>query len=141
MASFLKCKITLNLSTMLRKIYLLFGFCPLYIVAQFPLQTAVLQLVNDPQLAGANWSICAVDLQTGDTLAAFHAAKQLPAASITKLVSTAAALEVLGPDYAAKTQILLDGQLKEHGVFHGNVWIIGGGDVTLGSRYFNESGR
>ena len=126
---------------MLRKIYLLFGFCPLYIVAQFPLQTAVMQLVNDSQLAGTNWSICAVDLQTGDTLAAFNAAKQLPAASITKLVSTAAALEVLGPDYAAKTQIVLDGQLKEHGVFHGNVWIIGGGDVTLGSRYFNESGR
>jgi D-alanyl-D-alanine carboxypeptidase len=82
----------------------LFSF-PLWIAAQFPLQAVVQQLVNDPQLVGTKWSICAVDLTTGDTIAAYLPAQQLPGASITKLVSTAAALTVLGPSYQAKTQL------------------------------------
>jgi D-alanyl-D-alanine carboxypeptidase/D-alanyl-D-alanine-endopeptidase (penicillin-binding protein 4) len=118
----------------------LFGF-PLWLAAQFPLGAVLQQLVNDPQLVGTKWSICAVDLTTGDTIAAYLPAQQLPGASITKLVSTAAALEILGPNHQAKTQLFLDGELKAHGVFDGNIWIVGGGDVSLGSRYFNEPGN
>ena len=92
-------------------------------------------------LVGTKGSICAVDLTTGDTLAAYLPTKQLPGASITKLVSTAAALEILGPSHQAKTQLFLDGELKSHGVFDGDIWIVGGGDVALGSRYFNEPGH
>jgi len=137
----MNCEITLNLSTMLR-IYLLFLFSlPVAFWAQFPLQTTLNQLIKDPQLAGTNWSVCALDLTTGDTLAAYLPSKQLPGASITKLVSTAAALEILGPSHQAQTQLFLDGELKAHGVFDGDVWIVGGGDISLGSRYFNEPGN
>jgi D-alanyl-D-alanine carboxypeptidase/D-alanyl-D-alanine-endopeptidase (penicillin-binding protein 4) len=114
---------------------------PLSFWAQFPLQALLNQLIQDPQLVGTKWSICAVDLTTGDTLAAYLPTKQLPGASITKLVSTAAALEILGPSHQAKTQLFLDGELKSHGVFDGDIWIVGGGDVSLGSRYFNEPGH
>ena len=94
---------------------------PLSFWAQFPLQLVLNQLVQDPQLVGTKWSICAVDLTTGDTLAAYLPTKQLPGASITKLVSTAAALEILGPNYQAKTQLFLDGELKSNGVFDGDI--------------------
>jgi D-alanyl-D-alanine carboxypeptidase/D-alanyl-D-alanine-endopeptidase (penicillin-binding protein 4) len=114
---------------------------PLSFWAQFPLQALLNQLIQDPLLVGTKWSICAVDLTTGDTLAAYLPTKQLPGASITKLVSTAAALEILGPSHQAKTQLFLDGELKSHGVFDGDIWIVGGGDVALGSRYFNEPGH
>ena len=114
---------------------------PLSFWAQFPLQLVLNQLVQDPQLVGTKWSICAVDLTTGHTIAAYLPTKQLPGASITKLVSTAAALEILGPKYQAKTQLFLDGELKSNGVFDGDIWIVGGGDVSLGSRYFNEPGH
>lgn len=124
------------------RIFTLFLFSfPLWIAAQFPLQAVLQQLVNDPQLVGTKWSVCAVDLTTGDTIAAYLPAQQLPGASITKLVSTAAALQTLGPNYQAQTKLYLDGQMKPNGVFDGDIWIVGGGDVALGSRYFNEPGR
>lgn len=108
--------------------------------AQFPLQYAVNSLVKDPQLTGTNWSICAIDLQTGDTLLAYNPRQALPGASITKLVSTAAALSVLGPNHRAKTQLVLEGYMKPNGIWDGNLRIVGGGDVSLGSRYFNSAG-
>jgi len=124
------------------RIFLLFLFSwSLSFWAQFPLQMVLNQLVKDPQLAGTKWSICAVDLTTGDTIAAYLPSQQLPGASITKLVSTAAALEVLGPQHQAKTALFLDGVRKPNGVFDGDIWIVGGGDVSLGSRYFNEPGH
>lgn len=123
---------------MLRLLLLCF---PFWLSAQFALQPNLLQLVNDPQLKGTKWSVCAIDLTTGDTLAAYDAAQQLPGASIVKLVSTAAALNILGPEHRAHTQLVLKGQMKEHGVWDGNLYLIGGGDVSLGSRFFNESGQ
>ena len=123
---------------MLRLLLLCF---PFYFSAQFALQTNLLELVNDPQLKGTKWSVCAIDLNTGDTLAAYDAAQQLPGASIVKLVSTAAALNILGPEHRAQTQLNLEGQLKENGVWNGNLYLIGGGDVSLGSRFFNETGK
>jgi D-alanyl-D-alanine carboxypeptidase/D-alanyl-D-alanine-endopeptidase (penicillin-binding protein 4) len=126
---------------MLRNFFLFLLFFPLHLWAQYPLQNAIDKLLKDPQLAGTNWSICAVDLTNGDTLLAYQAARQLPAASITKLVSTAAALQILGPSFQAQTQLVLDGQMKANGVFDGNIWIVGGGDVSLGSRYFSTAGR
>ena len=81
---------------MLRLCFLCF---PFLLSAQFALQANLLQLVNDPQLKGTKWSVCAIDLTTGDTLAAYDATQQLPAASVVKLVSTAAALNILGPEH------------------------------------------
>lgn len=109
--------------------------------AQYPLQHAVNSLVQDPQLTGTNWSICAIDLQTGDTLLAYNPRQALPGASITKIVSTAAALSVLGPNHRAQTQLVLEGEMQPNGIWHGNLRIVGGGDVSLGSRYFNQPGK
>ena len=56
-----------------------------------------------------------------------------------KLFSTATAFQVLGKDYAPKTRIYIDGTLT-NGVVNGNLWIRGGGDVSIGSRYYNADG-
>lgn len=60
-------------------------------------------------------------------------------ASITKVISTATALELLGPDYTYKTTIEHDGTITD-GVLHGNLYIRGGGDPTLGSYYLGNPG-
>lgn len=123
---------------------LLLLFFPIWLSAQVPLQTAVqaslFKLINDPQLKGTKWSVCAIDLTNGDTIAAYDAAQQLPGASITKLISSAAAFHILGPEHRAQTQLVLEGTMKENGVWNGNLRILGAGDVTLGSRYFNAAG-
>ena len=51
-------------------------------------------------------------------------------ASVMKLVTTFAALDMLGADYTWKTRFYADGPLRE-GVLYGNLYIQGGGDPKL----------
>jgi D-alanyl-D-alanine carboxypeptidase/D-alanyl-D-alanine-endopeptidase (penicillin-binding protein 4) len=59
-----------------------------------------------------------------------EAAKPMNPASAMKLVTTFAALELLGPDYRWTTQAFLDGPL-DHGVLHGNLVLKGHGDPKI----------
>jgi len=52
-------------------------------------------------------------------------------ASVMKVVTTFAALELLGPDYSWKTFAYLDGPLDASGVLHGNLVLKGGGDPKI----------
>ena len=54
-------------------------------------------------------------------------------ASTMKLVTTFAALELLGPDYRWKTTAYLDGTLAD-GVLNGNLVLKGGGDPKITRR-------
>ena len=51
-------------------------------------------------------------------------------ASTMKLVTTYAALELLGPSFQWKTEFFIDGSLKD-GVLNGNLYLKGGGDPKL----------
>ena len=51
-------------------------------------------------------------------------------ASAMKLVTTAAALELLGPDYRWSTQLFIDGKLN-NGILEGDLILKGGGDPWL----------
>jgi D-alanyl-D-alanine carboxypeptidase/D-alanyl-D-alanine-endopeptidase (penicillin-binding protein 4) len=57
---------------------------------------------------------------------------RLTPASILKLYTTAAALDILGPAHRFQTEIYTSGVLKR-GRLYGNILIKGGGDPTLGS--------
>jgi D-alanyl-D-alanine carboxypeptidase/D-alanyl-D-alanine-endopeptidase (penicillin-binding protein 4) len=96
--------------------------------------------VNDPRISGASISLLAVDLESQDTLISYQPSLAVTTASTTKLFSTAMALEVLGPDYRFETVVFTDGRIR-NGVLQGNLWIRGGGDVSLGSRYYNAEGN
>ncbi|MFW6372023.1 MAG: D-alanyl-D-alanine carboxypeptidase/D-alanyl-D-alanine-endopeptidase [Bacteroidota bacterium] len=56
-------------------------------------------------------------------------------ASVLKLVTSAAALEILGPDYRFQTRLGYQGNI-ENGILKGDLIVIGGGDPALGSEYF-----
>lgn len=59
----------------------------------------------------------------------------LTPASIQKLATTAAALDILGKDFCFETKINARGCIKGH-CLEGDLVVIGGGDPTLGSKYF-----
>lgn len=59
-----------------------------------------------------------------------HADVRLVPASNMKIITTVAALEVLGPDYQFQTEIKIDGEIKK-GVLHGDLYLVGKGDPTL----------
>ncbi|GAB4134305.1 MAG: D-alanyl-D-alanine carboxypeptidase/D-alanyl-D-alanine-endopeptidase [Raineya sp.] len=70
--------------------------------------------------------------KTGKILAEKNADKLLQVASCLKLFSTATALEILGKDFTFQTHLAYDGKI-ETGTLQGNLYIVGGGDPTLGS--------
>ena len=99
--------------------------------AQSPLQ----KFVNDPALKHASVGVMVKDLNTGKTIDSHNGDKSLTTASIMKLVTTAAALELFGPDYRYKTTIVLD---KEN---TNKILVLGSGDPTLGSEAFDNQSR
>ena len=109
-------------------------------MGQINLQKAVDNFASDPVNKNASITIQIVDLDTDSVLASMNAYTSLMCASTAKLFSTSSALNVLGRDYQAKTRFYTDGYLDSSGVLHGDVWIRGGGDVSLGSRFFSEKG-
>ena len=104
-------------------------------------EQALQKLVNDPDLSSAAISFQAIDLLNDSIIAAYNPNMALPPASTIKLYTTAAAFETLGPFYRPKTGLYIDGKIDSTGVLQGDLWIKGGGDPTLGSRFFEKEGE
>jgi serine-type D-Ala-D-Ala carboxypeptidase/endopeptidase (penicillin-binding protein 4) len=85
----------------------------------------------------ASVSVLIRDLDSGENLYALNSQKTLISASLMKLVTTATALENLGPQFRFSTHFATDGTI-ENGILKGNLIIEGGGDPTLGSEYFKK---
>ena len=106
--------------------------------SQSSAQQLVSAFAGAADLAHAAVSIDVVDLGSGRRVAAHRPELACIPASTQKLLTTAAALDMLGPDHRFRTRLLLEGQLTDgpHGkVLLGNVRILGGGDPSLGSPY------
>ncbi|MDP3607380.1 MAG: D-alanyl-D-alanine carboxypeptidase, partial [Polaromonas sp.] len=61
---------------------------------------------------------------------AHRAAEAMNPASVMKLVTTYAALDLLGPDYTWNTRVLMDGSISDS-VLRGNLIVRGGGDPKM----------
>lgn len=96
------------------------------------LSPQIQQLINAPVLQNAWWA-GAAQYAGGKTLFAVDGTRRMTPASTLKLLTTAAALDMLGPHHRFETRIYTDGLPDENGVLQGNVYIRGGGDPTLGS--------
>ncbi|MCQ2345446.1 MAG: D-alanyl-D-alanine carboxypeptidase/D-alanyl-D-alanine-endopeptidase [Paludibacteraceae bacterium] len=84
----------------------------------------------------ANISVYVVNLTTGKVIESYRADNLVPPASVMKLITTATALEALGSDFRFPTVLEYSGSI-ENGVLHGDLYIHGYGDPTLGSRNQN----
>lgn len=118
----------------MRKILLfLLCFSPFTASTQ-PLQEFVLAQQQHPALQGAWWGGLAVYAgQEEEELFSVHADTRFAPASTLKLLTTAAALEKLGPDHRFVTRLYATALPDENGVLNGDVFLRGGGDMTLGS--------
>jgi D-alanyl-D-alanine carboxypeptidase/D-alanyl-D-alanine-endopeptidase (penicillin-binding protein 4) len=85
----------------------------------------------------ASYSVLVRDLETGKDVVSLNAEKAMISASLMKLVTTSAATEKLGPQFSFLTRFWIDGTVRT-GTLHGNLIIEGGGDPTLGSKYFKD---
>ena len=83
-------------------------------------------------LQGTVWGFCVKDLQ-GHTLTQHNAGQRMMPASNRKLITTGVALHAFGPEYRFRTGIGYTGEIAEDGTLQGDVYLIGGGDPTLGA--------
>ena len=97
---------------------------------------AVQTLLEQAEYKNASVGIKVVNLGTAETIFELNPEKLLIPASTLKLVTAAAALEILGSNYRFKTKIAYSGKIDNNKNLNGNVVIVGGGDPTLGSEYF-----
>jgi D-alanyl-D-alanine carboxypeptidase/D-alanyl-D-alanine-endopeptidase (penicillin-binding protein 4) len=112
----------------------------LLLCGQISLQQKADYFVKTSQNKYASVSICIVDLDKDSVLANINGNKVLMSASTAKLFSTYSALDVLGSEYTPQTNLYINGEVDSLGVLQGDLYIRGEGDVTLGSKYFNEEG-
>ncbi len=82
-------------------------------------------------LGAARTGVHVVSLSTGEEIYSHGADQLLNPASNIKLVTAAAALELLGPEYRFKTEIWVDRRPDAQGVVQGNVYIKGYGDPSF----------
>ena len=83
-------------------------------------------------LKGSSVGVVAVKAN-GDTVVAYNGDKRLIPASNTKLITTGLALKELGSDYRFETSLGYTGTIED-GVLKGDLYIVGGGDPTLGTK-------
>lgn len=96
-------------------------------------------LMADSSMTHASVSLCILNTKTGETVYEFNAEKSLMPASVLKVVTSSAALEILGPEYCFRTKIGYTGYLnRQTGQLAGDIIIVGGGDPALGSVYFKD---
>lgn len=117
-------------------ILLFLSGCLQWMNAQTP--QPVTQLLNKPYMKGSTFSLIVKDLNNGKTIYSYDTLREVIPASVMKLVTTAAALELIGEDYRYPTTLEYDGQITD-GILKGNLYIKGSGDPTLGSTHLKTA--
>ena len=103
------------------------------LLAQTSAQHFVISQATQEPLKGSTWGIFAKDA-SGQVLASHNSGTRLMPASNRKLITTGVALHALGPDFRFRTSLGYTGVLQADGTLDGDVYIIGGGDPTIGTQ-------
>ena len=118
----------LRTGTLLVGLSFLLGGCAS--VSQTSTPATLDKLLSDPALQGATVSLMVRDARTGSTLYQHNPRTRLVPASNLKLLTTAAAMDVLGPQYRFATQLLSNG-IRQGDRLTGNLYLRGLGDPSI----------
>ena len=102
-------------------------------IPQYPAQEDILKAGSTEGLSGSVWGAFALT-SDGDTLVNVNGGTRMLPASNMKLVTTAAALHSLGPEYRFVTRLACRGEIADSTLV-GDLFIVGGGDPSLCDRY------
>lgn len=92
-----------------------------------PLDSSTERLVRNTNLGGGTTSVYIADLDTGEELADYNGSTSMVPASNMKILTSGAALFVLGSDFTFKTKLIIDDTTTPP-----NLIIVGDGDPALG---------
>ena len=120
------------------KLHILTGLLLLSLLlpAQASLDNVLHNFTTDAAFAHATVGVSVRDVSSGEELSGFQSDRSLIPASTQKLITTAAAMDLLGPDHRFRTRLVAGGSVNA-GTLSGDLYLIGGGDPTLGSPYMD----
>lgn len=96
-------------------------------------------VVMDPPLNQVHWGILVVDPTTGRSVYSRNAENKFVPASNQKILTTAAALTLLRPEYRYVTSLWTAAEVDGRGVLHGDLVLPGTGDPTLSERFHERA--
>lgn len=102
-------------------------------VSRARMDAILAEMAADPELAGAAVGYCVLDESGKVLLSSPLAQTAMPPASALKPMTSAAALQLLGPDFKFETQVLASSSPGPDGRLEGDLLLRGAGDPTLGS--------
>ena len=85
----------------------------------------------------ATWGVLITSLDQGDTLFAVNPDSTLAPASNMKLLTSAAALATMGPDFRFRTYLVTTGRVSD-GVLEGDLVMYGTADPGISDRFFAD---
>lgn len=98
-------------------------------------------ILADTHAKRSYWGIEVADRDTGEILYTLNADHFFAPASNAKLITTALALNELGPDYRFRTTLESDGILTKAGRLSGDLVLVGRGDPDMSNRIFPFAGE
>jgi D-alanyl-D-alanine carboxypeptidase/D-alanyl-D-alanine-endopeptidase (penicillin-binding protein 4) len=99
------------------------------------LQERLDSLLNGIVARSSDVSVEVVEVETGAVVAEKNPHQPLAPASNMKLFTTAAAIDLLHPDFKVLTTVYTIGKVDATGMLDGDVKIVGHGDPTIGGRF------
>jgi D-alanyl-D-alanine carboxypeptidase/D-alanyl-D-alanine-endopeptidase (penicillin-binding protein 4) len=94
---------------------------------------------NDKDLKSASIGYCVLNAKTSEVISEYNSHQFLIPASTLKVITTSAALGILGSNYRFETKICHTGTFdKVNGIINGDLLIYGSGDPTLQSENFTK---
>ena len=99
------------------------------------LKSAINAQVSAARQGASAMGVHVVEVSSGRDVYGYNPATKRILASNTKLFSSAAALDILGPGYFFETPLYLRGETKD-GVLHGDLAVVGGGDPNISGRHW-----
>ena len=110
------------------------AICPMFAAdAEDALRRDLDVIFADQRLSNAQWGVAIYSIDRDELLFGYNANKLYVPASNEKILTTAAALLRLGPEYRFKTRVLIDGAIEED-VFSGDLIVQGFGDPSFSPR-------
>src|SRR3954454_15526326 len=92
-------------------------------------------LMNGRVAASSSASLQVVEVDSGTVVAERNPHTPLAPASNMKLFTTAAAIDLLHPDFQLTTTVFMRGAVDNAGTLTGDVKVVGHGDPTIGGRF------
>jgi len=102
--------------------------------AEAPLAAKVQRLIASAGLNRAAVGVSVIEVHSGRILCGIGETRPMTPASNLKLITTGAALVLLGEDFQFTTSVYAEGPVDAQGILNGNLVVMAGGDPCIGGR-------